>query len=80
MATIEVQQEFNPGELIGACECHEGYVDVLEQDITWMKRNLWILNEILICEKCEQTWKVQRWMEVKTTEYKLLTKYVEEVE
>ena len=41
-------------------------------------KDLWILDEILICEKCEQTWRVHRWMEVKTQEYKLLTKYVEE--
>jgi len=80
MPIIEVEQEYNQGELIGACDCHEGYVDVLEQDIEWMKRDLWILDQTLLCFKCEQTWKVRRWMNCKTREYKLLTKYVEEEE
>jgi len=78
MATIGIEQEFNQNELIGACECHEGYVDVLEQDIEWMKRDLWVLNQIFICMKCEQKWEVCKWLTCKTTEYKLLTKYVEE--
>lgn len=80
MATIEVEQEFNQYELIGACECHEGYVDILEQEIEWMKRNLWVLSQICICMKCEQSWEVRKWLTCKTSEYKLLTKYVEEEE
>ena len=72
MAKIEVNQEFNQDELIGACNCHQGYVDVIEQDIEWMKRDLWVLNQTYICMKCEQTWEVCKWLTCKTTEYKLL--------
>ncbi len=80
MATIEVNQEYNQDELLDACNCHEGYVDILEQEIEWMKRDLWLLDQTMICFNCEQTWEVRKWLTCNVTEYKLLTKYVEEEE